>query len=213
MTRGVWFDNTHSFADLNLILSKSDIPPAVPKTNFVDLPGGDGSIDLSEASGEIRFQDRVITFVFTVRPGDDWERKKTEVSNLLNGRRLHIILDKDPSYYWDGRCAVSEYASNKAIHKITVTATVRPYKLFVAETVHTRILTTTPKEITLENARRAVVPVLECSGAAVIVYNGRTFNVDTGSHKLLDIRFGQGRQLLTVSGSGSLTIRYREGDL
>ena len=34
---GVWFDDIHSYENLNLILSKVEIPPAVPKTNFVDL--------------------------------------------------------------------------------------------------------------------------------------------------------------------------------
>ena len=42
---GIYFDNIHSFYDLNLVLSKVEISPAKPKTSYVDIPGGNGSID------------------------------------------------------------------------------------------------------------------------------------------------------------------------
>ena len=98
---GVSFGDIHSFYDLNLILSLPDISPAIPKTNFVDLAGADGSLDLSEAHGEVKYQDRTHKFTFTMNPADDlseaaWEAKKTEVSNRLNGRACRITLDKDP---------------------------------------------------------------------------------------------------------------------
>ena len=126
---GIWFDNIHSYEDLNLVLSVPDIPPATAKTNFIDIPGGDGSVDLTEALGEVKFKDRKCTFTFTVFPTDDFEVKKRQVSNLLNGKRCNIVLDKDPGYYWQGRCSINNYASNKNLHKIVVGAVVAPYKL------------------------------------------------------------------------------------
>lgn len=127
--KGIWFGNIHSFDDLNLVLSKVEIPPATAKTIFVDIPGGDGSADLTEALGEVRFEDRECEFTFTVFPTDDFEKKKRQISNLLNGKRFKIKVDKDPGYYWDGRCTINEYASDKNIHQIVVGANVAPYKL------------------------------------------------------------------------------------
>jgi hypothetical protein len=72
---------------------------------------------------------------FTVFPSDDFEMKKRQVSNLLNGQQKKIIVDKDPEYYWIGRCSVNEYASNKNLHKIVVGVTVAPYKWKQNETV------------------------------------------------------------------------------
>ena len=135
--KGIWFDDVHSYNDLNLVLSKPDIPPATAKENFVDIPGGDGSVDLTEALGEVKFKDRKCSFAFTVFPTDDFEEKKKEVSNLLNGKRCKIRLDKDPNYYWLGRCAVNNYESDKNLHKIVVGATVAPYKYKLDETVVT----------------------------------------------------------------------------
>ena len=126
---GIKFGEVHSFEDLNLILSKVDLPPAAVKTVFVDNPGGDGSWDLTEANGKVNYKDRTAKFTFSVLPEDDFEAKKTEVSNLLNGRRFKITLDKDPEYYWDGRCTVDQYSSNKKMRQIVVGASVAPYKL------------------------------------------------------------------------------------
>lgn len=132
---GMWFGDFHSFENLNLILSKVDLPPATVKTTYVDNPGGDGQWDLTEAHGKITYKNRDAKFTFSVLPGDDFETKKTEVSNLLNGRRFKIILDKDPEYYWDGRCSVNQYESNKKMRKIVVGASVAPYKYKRQETV------------------------------------------------------------------------------
>lgn len=128
MMNGMYFGDIHSYADLNLILSKVDIPPAAVKTNIVDNPGGDGSWDMTEALGKINYKNRECKFTFSVLPTDDFEAKKTEVSNLLNGRRFKMVLDKDPNYFWDGRCSVNNYESNKKMRKIVVSATVAPYK-------------------------------------------------------------------------------------
>ena len=106
--KGVLFGNIHSFYDLNLILSAVDIPPAKPKTSYVDVPGADGDVDLTEAHGEVKYSDREITFTFTMNPAGDlsesaWTEKKTEVSNELNGRSMKITLDKDDEFYWLGK--------------------------------------------------------------------------------------------------------------
>lgn len=131
---GIWFDEIHSFTDLNLILSKVDLPPATVKTSYVDNPGGDGSWDLTEATGKINYKNRDCKFTFSVLPTDDFEQKKTEVSNLLNGRRYKVVLDKDPGYFWDGRCTVNKYESKKKLRQIVVSANVAPYKYKTEQT-------------------------------------------------------------------------------
>lgn len=127
--KGIWFNDIHSYADLNLILSAVNIPPAVPKTTYIDIPGADGSADLTEVHGEVKYKDRECSFTFTVFPYENFEEKKTYISNLLNGKRCKIRLDKDAEYYWLGRCKVNEYASDRSLNKIVVSATVAPYKL------------------------------------------------------------------------------------
>ena len=216
---GIFFDNIHSFYDLNMILSAAEIAPAVPKTVYVDIPGGDGSIDLSEALGEVKYNDRVHKFVLAMNPAGDlseaaWEAKKTEVSNYLNGRACKITLDKDSGYYWVGRCAVDGYASNKRLRQISVSATVRPYKLKQDETIKSFALSTAGQTITLTNGRKSVCPVITCTNDNTkIVFNGNTYTVNAGTHKLLNIRLTFGDNQLTIYGTGTITFKYQEGDL
>ena len=218
---GIHFDNIHSFYDLNLILSGSVIPPAKPKTNYVDIPGGDGSLDQTQAHGEVKYADRDgCKFTFAMNPADDlseaaFEAKKTEVSNRLNGRSFErITLDKDPDYFYSGRCAVSEYLSDKRVRQIVVTARLKPYKMKQEETVRTFILSETVQKVIIRNSRKSVCPSIECtSNDCKITFGSVSVNLNAGTHKILDIRFTEGDNILELSGTGSVTFRFWEGDL
>lgn len=212
MMKGIQFNNLHSYYDMNLVLSKVVIPPAAVKTNFVDIPGGDGSVDLTEALGKVRYKNRECSFTFTVFPSDDFEEKKTEVSNLLNGKRFKIILDKDPDYYWDGRCSIDSYASDKKINKIVVKATVSPYKL---KTTVTKIIVQAGNDVvkTLLNGRKTVVPTITNTAEATIIFDGNTHKINPGIHRILNIELVEGGNEVTVTSTGDVEFTYQEGDL
>lgn len=216
---GILFNNIHSFFDLDLILSKVEIAPAEPKTNYIDIPGGDGSLDLTEATGEVKYKDRVHLFTLTMNPAHDlseraWEEKKTAISNLLNGRAYKVTLDKDPDYYWTGRLAVDSYRSEKRLRQFVISATVRPYKLKQAETEVSVSLTGTAKTVTIRNARKTVCPVIECTNNTTKITFGNTVaTMDAGSHQFPEILFVEGENEVTISGSGTVTFRFQEGDL
>ena len=212
---GVLFDNIHSYNDLNLILAPFSPAPATPKTTFVDIPGGDGTIDLSEAHGEVKFDDREFTFTFSINPTETmtFDEKTKQVSNALNGKRCKITLDRDPDYYWQGRCIVNKYACDKKKKQITVKAVVAPYKLKQDDTTVIVNLKSTAQTITLTNGRKSAVPSITCTGNTVIVFNGGTYNLAAGTHKVLDIRLTEGQHQVQVSGSGTVTFTWTEGDL
>ena len=212
MMKGMTFGNVHSYKDLNLVLSKVDIPPAAVKTNFVDIPGGDGSVDLTEALGEVRYKDRECSFTFTVFPSDDFEEKKREVSNLLNGRRFKIILDKDPGYFWNGRCSIDNYASDKKINQIVVKATVSPYKLKVNLT---KVIVPAGNKVgrMLPNSRKTVIPTITNVADATVVFGGNTYDINPGTHRILNIELVEGGNDMTVTSTGDVEFTYQEGDL
>lgn len=215
---GVSFGDVHSFYDLDLILAAVNISPASPKEAYIDIPGADGSLDMTEALGEVKYKDRTATFTFFMNPGSDlseaaWEEKKMAVCNRLNGIRCNITLDKDPDYFWQGRCRVNEHTSAKKLRKFVVAASVAPYKLKKDETVYSVSLSESPSELKLTNGRKTVCPVFECTGAAVLVIGDDTFNISEGTHKVLDIQLHEGTTTVTVSGTGTLNIKYQEGEL
>lgn len=210
--KGIYFDSTHSYTDLNLVLSEVSIPPADVKTNYVDIPGGDGSLDLTEALGEVRYKDRECSFTFTVFPYEDFEEKKKHISNLLNGKRCKIILDKDPEYCWNGRCFVKSYQSKKNMHQLTVDATVAPYKMKVSQT-EVSVRAGTSVNATLVNGRKSVVPTITATEAATIIFEGNRYTINAGTHKILNILLKEGNNQVTVTSNSPVTFTYQEGDL
>ena len=214
---GVLFDNIHSFHGLNLVLSSVVIAPATPKNNYVDVPGGDGSLDLTEAHGEVKYGNRTHTFTFTVHPSDrlTFDEKITQVSNALNGRHFNkITLDRDSGYYWQGRCIVDEHKQDKKLKQIVISVIVKPYKLKQNVTVFTQALTAAEKTIILMNDRKSVVPTIECTNAnTVVVFGDITQTLGVGTFKVLDICLIEGSNELKVSGSGTIRFTYQEGAL
>ena len=213
---GVLFGNIHSFFDLNLILSPFTPTPATPKTVYVEVDGADELIDLTEAHGKIFYNARDFSFTFTINPNDrmTFDEKFTQVSNALNGKRCKITLDRDPEYYWIGRCVVNQYKQDKRIGQVVVNAKVNPYKLKQKPTVHSFSLTGEEQTVSLWNGRKSVVPVFECTDDNTVVSFGDiTETMGAGTHKFLDICFTEGVNELKLSGTGTITITYQEGEL
>ena len=213
---GVYFDEIHSFYNLNLVLSPFVPVPAIPKTNYIDLAGGDGSIDLTEVYGEVKFYDRDFTFAFMVHPSDEmtFDEKVTQVSNALNGKKCKITLDRDEGYYWEGRCTVDSYLQDKNLKKIVVKATVKPYKLKQKKTVSIYALSSTEQVVNIKNGRKKVVPLITCTDDNTkISFGSFTTTLSSGTHEILDFQLKHGDNIFKVSGSGTIKFEYQEGDL
>ena len=54
-------------ADYGLIVAPYAIPMPEPQTSFVEIPGRDGALDLSEAFGTVRYSDRIISLTLYAR--------------------------------------------------------------------------------------------------------------------------------------------------
>ena len=216
ISKGVQFGDIHSYDDLDLLFAPFVIPPAIPKTNLLDIPAGDGSLDLTEALGEVRFNDREFIMKFTVNPHSEmtFDEKVMQVSNLLNGKEMNITLDRDSDWYWQGRCVVNEHSQNKTLNQITIKAIVRPYKLKQVVTTKVFTLSSTPKSIILTNNRKTVMPEIHCTADGTkIIVGSATYVLAAGTHSLLEIMFTEGNNELTISGTGTITFRYQEGAL
>ena len=212
------FTCINSYKDLGLLLLPRKIPKPTPKTNYVDIPGGDGSLDLSEVvAGEIKYNDYVIPFEFHVIDENlDWDSKVSEIANCLNGRKKNIIISSDSDYYYVGvRCEVNEFSSNKRLGNITINCRVKPYKLKRIESTYSIDLgsTKTTKEIRINNDRMTTVPTIICSDNVNVTFIENTYSLNAGTHKILDILFKEGLNILTVEGTGTFTLNYQEGSL
>lgn len=219
--RGVTFGTIHSLTDLNLILQEENISPAEPKTNFVDIPGADGSKDLTEAFGTgVKYSDGELSWVFALYPTDDWATKRKEVSGALNGLRCDISLDSDPGYYYTGRVVVSDYKADRMLRQITIKAQVGPYKLANDETQVSRDdLTGNYKNLTLPCGRMPVLAQVTIPQDTTIQCNGTTIVHAAGTFYLPSGLLVPGDNTLKAkitdpenAETSSITVEYRNGE-
>lgn len=219
MAKGTDFGGVHSHRNLGLIQQQVEVAPAEPKTNLVNVPGADGSKDLSTLpAGRITYKDRKITWTFALYPGDNWDRKHHQVSNALNGKECRITLDSDPGYYYIGRLTVKKYKLSGLLRQITVEATCRPYALKKNPTIMVAQLLDYSDftEIVLVNDRMPTVPTFEVTAETTIRWNGQTVTVAPGTFTSLDIVLQEGINLLEAKATGdpsSVVITYQEGSL
>lgn len=226
MINGIRFGKYHSYDDFGLILSSVHIPPATPKTTYVDIPGADGQIDLTEALGCVRYQMREAEFVFTTKPGNDIELTKRLVSNALNGLYCNIIVEKDPEYYWQGRLTVSAYGYEYPVDKITIKATLKPYKLkhnltVVGYITNISNVTSKPTVVYCKNDCMPTVPTIttgyvdvyvKINGATVVKIPRQSETVNTS----LVLQKGLNKvELYTLADTQPRTalIKFQEGSL
>ena len=234
---GVTFGTKHSYRDWGLLLkSRPVISPPSPKTVYVDIPGSDGVIDLTESlTGDVKFDNRTIKCEFVVLDARNrWSDIYSEIMDYLHGQRMRIRLDEDPTYYYEGRLQVNEWKSDKVTSTITIEGDVEPYKMEMFSSLedwewdsfnfetdiirdYKEIRVDESLTFTIEGRRKSVVPsftVVSDDGSGLRVrFNGTTYDLPDGTSRVLNIVIKNGTNTLYFTGNGTVSIDYRGGRL
>lgn len=145
MYHSIYFGEKNTWDDWHLVPETRPVinPPEV-KTNYIDIPGGNGALDLTEAlSGYPFYNNREgsIDFIvvndmyYQVDEHEEWYVKYSEIMNYLHGQKMIMILEDDKQYYYIGRFAVNEWKSDKNFSRITIDYNVEPYKWNIFSTL------------------------------------------------------------------------------
>ena len=90
-----------------------------PKTYTVDIPGGNGKLDLTEfLTGDTLYDNRSQEFVFAIIDVKDFEHTKTEISNFLHGKAYDYQITMDPNYTYHGRFTVADASHTKYLNGV-----------------------------------------------------------------------------------------------
>ena len=201
-------------ADYGLIVAPYAIPMPEPQTNFVDIPGRDGALDLSEAFGMVRYADRIIQIALYCRA--PFDALISTFAADVHGRRMNVIFDRDPTYYYDARITVEDVERHAGYCELSLECRVKPYKLEQFETAIT-VLPTGIATVTLTNTRMPVVPSITVSAEMTLTFTiagvGYTINLAAGSHVVPSLVLMEGDTEVEITGSGSITFTYRKGAL
>ncbi|HML68269.1 MAG TPA: hypothetical protein PKA81_07705 [Clostridia bacterium] len=208
------FGTKWAHADYGLIVAPYAIPMPEPQTNFVEIPGRDGAIDLSEAFGTVRYADRIIPLTLYTRAPFD-----TQISAFaadVHGRRMNVIFDRDPSFYFDARVTLEDVERHAGYCELSLECRAKPYKLEHFETTIT-VLPTGSASVTLANTRMPVVPSITVSAEMMLTYTlgekEYTVNLATGTHIIPSLVLIEGDTEIAITGTGRITFTYRKGAL
>lgn len=218
MERFFILDKFNTWYDWRLILTAKDVTPPEPKTNYVDIDGMSGTLDLSESlTGEITYKDRTVSASFWTSEGSYKDRDKLlrEIVRALHGKKIKIIEPDDPDHYFYGRVKIKSRKNILPYAEFSIECTCEPWRYALIDSVRrVEVNSQSVTEVIIYNSGvKSLCPEITVTGSVDITYNGVKTALTAGSYKISDIRLYQGVNIIGVSGSGSVTFTYKEADL
>lgn len=214
--KGITFGTLRSYEDLQLILTSKEIGSPEVKTRIIEVEGADSSLDLTEFFGEAKFENVKHKFQFsTIVPQSQFLSLFSAVKNALHGKKLRVILDDDPQFFYIGRIHVSHFTNERNVGIISIECNCEPYKYKVDKTV-VSVDISGATTVTLPNSRKRVVPevLIATDSSLRIEYQGSNiWDLGSGSYTLPELELAEGENTVTVTGTGTVTFTYQEGSL
>lgn len=241
MYHSITFDDKNTWDDWCLIPNGRPVfTPPEQKTNYLDIPGANGSLDMSEAlTGYPVYNNREGTFSFIImnknavsypecnpRKLDDIY---SEIMSYLHGKVRTAILEDDPGYKYKGRFRVSGITPGADWTTIDIDYNVNPFKRSINGSINNWEVDNTVKTISLSSIEigdEAVCPnfiVTSTNGQGVYVrLINPTLNIDktklfqngtSSDHDFILYGDNVEIKLYTSSGTGSVAIEFYPGRL
>lgn len=233
-------EEMNTWDDWYLIPSSRPVfnPPEV-KTQYVDLPGGNGQIDLTESlTGYPVYENRTGSIEFYVENGhESWDVLYSKIANFLHGRTLTAYLEDDPGFVYEGRFDINEWKSDKWWSVITINYNVYPYKKerfsslenwlwdpfdfetgIIREYKDLSVNGSLSLEIIATN--EPISPVITVTKEPVaggstltVSVSGHSYELQNGTNYLPDLVIKDKNVTLTFSGQATISVNYRGGSL
>lgn len=186
-----------------VLTNDSQFNPPRPKEYLLDLPGGNGSLDVTEAFGDVLYEMREDTMVFAVPQSfGDFSHVVTDLSRFLHGRAYDYALSFDPGYVYHGRFSVDETYSRMHDRRVKVRVTASTYKS-AGVRVH-EVDAQAGARLTLKPGRGSVSPVFESKMPIHVTADGIDATLPAGSHTVVGLSVRSGDADVYVNTGGSI---------
>lgn len=235
------FGNKNTWDDWHLVpASRPVIDPPDLKTKYVDIPGGNGVLDYTEAlTGYPLFENRTGSIKFYVMNGyQEWYELYSEICDYLHGEYMSMTLDDNPEWYFEGRFSVNQWESSKDYSTITIDYDLYPYKKRITDTMedwlwdpfnfekdyvhgYKGIKVSGTTTVKIVNAKMPVIPIFHVKSDdgwglnySHVGENTRTvkdIQMADGDFMNPNIVYKGGLIEATFIGYGTVSIEFREG--
>lgn len=196
-----------------ILMDGYKLEPPAPKTYTVDIPGGDGVIDLTDVlTGGPVYSNRNHEFSFAV-VSNEFERVKSEISKFLHGRAYDYKITMDPEYTYHGRFTITSYTSTMydigEVGIINISISADPYK---SKGEITQVYNSSNGVFAYPiSGYKSVQPRFEFSADTVVIFGDKRYNMPKGTYTIEDIWFKEGmNEVFLMSQKVKSHITYSE---
>ena len=229
----------HTFTDFGIYPKSKGMPdPPEVQTEYIDIPGMDGRLDATQAlDGIVHYKDRDYEQDFLIiDPEADWHSIYSNMLNFMHGRKMRVVFDDDPLWYYEGRLSVGEPKADEAGYIIIpIEGTLKPYKYSVIDStdenwlwdpfdfengvirVYKDLFIDGPTTIQVIGSQMPVVPTIkvvsENGDGMRVTFAGVTYQLADGDNRVPAMTIQGGEYNLIFDGLGFVSIYYREGSL
>ena len=171
---------------------------------------------MTDFFGGAKFENVTHKFQFsTIVPQAQFLSLFSRVKNALHGKKMRIILDDDPLFYYLGRVHTMGFTNDKNVGTVTIECDCEPFK-YKLQPTSVSVTVNGTQAVTLTNGRKRAVPEVKIQTASSlnIVYQGSNiWDLGSGSYTLPELELVEGENTVTVTGTGTITFTWQEGDL
>lgn len=208
-------------------------PPDV-KTEYLDIPGADGSLDYTEALSGLKYTNREGSWTFYVlNPLANiggkylkWNELYSLILKTVHGKRKRIWLESDPDYYYTGRIFVDQWNSNKDYSKITLKYIIDPWKYPINTTSNRDWLWNELFDNTIyygtfdvvgqkyrnliNPSSEPITPSFYCTSEMTVTFGSNKYTVPSGT-STSKFKIVTGDNHMLFEGNGRVTVDYSMG--
>lgn len=194
-----------------------NFPTPQSQTNTLVVPGRNSPIRYTEALGRVSYQPRSFEIVLSMLGyRTDFNRMSGEIVNRYAGQLVKVICSEEPGLYAIGTLEMApSYDPLAGKGQLTISCSDGDaYRYHVEETVAT---ITGGGTVILDNDYMPVVPVLTATAETALGWqvgsDAFQKSVSSGTWEFPELELQAGQNRISVSGTGTVTFRYREGRL
>lgn len=201
--------------NLGWLVDFEEMTAPAPKTNYIDIPGRSGYLDLTEVDGTVYYNP--VSFTLVLRricsPSETILSHIRQLMHLFHGKQMRVYLNED-TYYYDSRVTIGNYFREGLVLCCEMNVEAFPYRLETNATSVQKVVSGTAS-VRLPNADMPVVPTISASAGMTITMedgSGTTFSIQAGDNivlpNLVIPAFGID---LTIQGTGTISFTYTKG--
>ena len=223
----------HTLRDWGLAIGNNNyIKEPVQETLYVDIPGMNGFLDMSEViAGHPVYKYRMLELqVGSLNRRMLWDAAVSNIRNAIDGKVVKIIFDNDLGNYWTGRVTINGFDRVRELGKFIIQIKADPYKMecfssledwewdsFNFETgvirEYKELVVDSELILSIPGNRKEVIPSFICSAPMELQFDGVTYQLPEGASRVLNVELTEGENILTFVGNGIVSVDYRGGSL